>query len=46
MPNTDLSNLRVVGTCDILVYQMRHKVMLFTGLVDLNLVSICVIMCH
>ena len=25
--NTDLSDLSTVGTCDILVYQMRHRVM-------------------
>ena len=26
--NTDLSDLSIVGTCDIFVYQMRHKVIL------------------
>ena len=25
--NTDLSDLSIVGTCGILVYQMRHEVM-------------------
>ena len=25
--NTDLSDLSIVGTCDIFVYQMRHKVL-------------------
>ena len=25
--NTDLSDLSIVGICDIFVYQMRHKVM-------------------
>ena len=25
--NADISNLRIVGTCDILVYRMRHQIM-------------------
>ena len=27
LSNTDLSDLSTVGTCDIFVYQMRHRVM-------------------
>ena len=27
LSNTDLSGLSTVGTCDIFVYQMRHRVM-------------------
>ena len=27
LSNTDLSDFSIVGTCDIFVYQMRHKVM-------------------
>ena len=27
LSNTDLSDLSIVGTCDIFVYQMRHRVM-------------------
>ena len=27
LSNTDLSDLSTVGACDILVYQMRHRVM-------------------
>ena len=42
----DLSDLRIVGTCDTLVYKMRHEVMWFTLLVDSNLLSICIITCH
>ena len=44
--HTDLSELSIVGTWDIPVYQMRHKVIWFAGLVDSILLSICAIMCH
>ena len=44
--NTDLSDLRIVGTCDILVYGMRHQIMGSARLVDSNLLSMCVIMRH
>ena len=27
LSNTDLSDLSTVGTCDIFVYRMRHRVM-------------------
>ena len=27
LSNTDMSDLSTVGTCDIFVYQMRHRVM-------------------
>ena len=27
LSNTDLSDLSTVGTCDIFVYHMRHRVM-------------------
>ena len=27
LSNSDLSDLSTVGTCDIFVYQMRHRVM-------------------
>ena len=27
LSNTDLSDLSTVGTCDIFVYQLRHRVM-------------------
>ena len=41
MSNTDVSDLSIVGTCDILVYQKHHKVMLYTRLVDLVLYQLC-----
>ena len=44
--NTGLYALRIVGTCDILVYQVRHQIMWFARLVDSNLLSICVITCY
>ena len=44
--NTDPSDLRIVGTCHMLVYQMGHQIMWFARFVDSNLLSICVIMCH
>ena len=34
MSNTDLFNFSIVGTCEILVYQMHHEVMWFARLVD------------
>ena len=34
LSNTDLSDLSTVGTCDIFVYQMRHRVMWFARLAD------------
>ena len=46
MSNTDLSDMSIAGTCDILVYQMRHKVMGFIRLVDLrNRFALPVICC-
>ena len=34
LSNTSLSDLSTVGTCDIFVYQMRHRVMWFARLAD------------
>ena len=39
MSSTDLSDLSIVGTCDILVYQMHGKVMGFVRLVDSTLLQ-------
>ena len=40
-----LSDLRIVGTWDLLVYQMHHQIMWFARLVDWNLTSICLSTC-
>ena len=45
--HTDLSDLNIVVTCDILVYQLHHEVMWWSArLFDSNLLSICFIPCH
>ena len=41
-----LSGLRIVGTCDILVYRMRHQIMWSAWLVASKMLSICVITRH
>ena len=46
LSNTDLSDLSTVGTCDIFVYQMRHRVMWFARLADSILFIKRVITCH
>ena len=40
--NTNPSDMSIVGTCDIIVYQQSHQIMWFVRLVDSNLLSICV----
>ena len=44
--HTDLSDMSIVGTCDILVYKSHHQVMWFVQLVDSILLSIYVVTCH
>ena len=44
--NTDLSDLSTVGTCDMFVYQMCHRVMWFAQLANLILFIKRVITCH
>ena len=46
LSNTDLSDLSTVGTCDIFVYRMRHRVMWFARLADSILFIKRVITCH
>ena len=46
LSNTDLSDLSTVGTCDIFVYHMRHRVMRFARLADSILFIKRVITCH
>ena len=43
---TDLSDLSTVGTCDIFVYQMRHRFMWFARLADSIMFIKRVITCH
>ena len=46
LSNTDLSDLSMVGTCDIFVYQKRQRVMWFARLADSILFIKRVITCH
>ena len=46
LSNTDLSDLSTVGTCDIFVYQTRHRVMWFARLADSILFIKRIITCH
>ena len=46
LSNTDLSDLSTVGSCDIFVYQMRHRVIWFARLAGSILFIKRVITCH